>query len=279
MTSTIELDSVTTLPPRNVDHRENSLRALAGHSAALTVRLLRRWTRDPATTAETVLVPVAFLVTLNIVLGEGIQRFSGHSALYGSVPLVAMVAATQGSTVGGLGLMRERDDGLLARLWVLPINRAAGFIARFAAEAARILAATLALMVTGLILGMRFHEGVVAAICWLFVPCIFGLAFFMMVATVALYSAKAIVVEATALISGLFMFFSTGFVPLDAYPDWIQPAVKNQPLSYTIDVMRGLSLGGPVLTPLVGLLIWSGIIVAVCVAPAALGYRKASMRE
>lgn len=279
MTLTIELDSVTTLPARGDDTAETSLRSLVRDTATLTARLLRRWTRDPATTAETVLVPVAFLVTLNIVLGDGIQRFSGHSALYGSVPLVAMVAATQGSTVGGLGIMRERDDGLLARLWVLPIHRAAGFISRFAAEAARIVLATLALMITGLILGMRFHEGVLAAICWLFVPCIFGLAFFMMVATVALYSAKAIVVEATALISGLFMFFSTGFVPLDAYPEWIQPAVQHQPLSYTIDVMRGLSLGGPVLTPLMGLLIWSGAIIAVCLIPAAIGYRKASMRD
>lgn len=274
LTSTAEHDSIGVRKRTN----ERSLRSLVGDTATLTNRLLRRWTRDPATTAETVLVPVAFLVTLNIVLGDGIARFSGHSALYGSVPLVAMVAATQGATVGGLGLMRERDDGLLARLWVLPINRAAGFIARIAAEAARIVLATAALMITGLILGMRFHEGILAAICWLFVPCIFGLAFFIGVAAVALYAAKAIVVEATALVSGLFMFFSTGFVPLEAYPEWIRPAVEHQPLSYTVDVMRGLSMGGPVLAPFVGLVTWSAIIAGICLVPAILGYRRASMR-
>ena len=56
MTSTIELDSVTTLPARGDDTAETSLRSLVRDTATLTARLLRRWTRDPATTAETVLV-------------------------------------------------------------------------------------------------------------------------------------------------------------------------------------------------------------------------------
>ena len=48
------------------------------------------------------------------------------------------------------------------------------------------------------------------------------------------------------------MFFSTGFVPLEQYPRWIQPVVQHQPVSYAVEAMRGLSLGGPVLAPMVG---------------------------
>ena len=153
---------------------ENSLPALIVHTAVLTNRILRRWSRDPATMAETLLVPVAFLVTLNIVLGDAISQVTGHSALYGSVPLVAMVAATQGATVGGLGVMRERADGLLSRLWVLPVHRAAGVLSRLVAESVRIVAATTALMCAGLALGFRFERGVFSAIGWLFIPCVFG---------------------------------------------------------------------------------------------------------
>jgi len=257
---------------------ENSVRSLVSHTAILTNRILRRWSRDPATTAETLLVPVAFLVTLNIVLGDGISQVTGHSALYGSAALVAMAAATQGATVGGLGIMRERADGLLSRLWVLPVHRAAGLLSRLLAESARIVAATAALLCAGLALGFRFERGLLSAIGWLFIPCVFGIAFSVGVITLALYSAKTIVVEATALISGLFMFFSTGFVPLDQYPNWLQPAVEHQPLSYTVEVMRGLSIGGPVLSPMLGLLAWSAAIVLVCAMPLASGYRKASMR-
>lgn len=258
---------------------ENSLRHLLPHVWVLTGRILRRWSRDPTTVAETLLVPIAFLVTLNIVLGEGISQVTGHSALYGSVPLVTMVAAMQGATVGGLGVMRERDDGLLSRLWVLPVHRAAGMLARLVAEAVRILAATVAVLGAGLLLGLRFREELPSVVAWLMVPVVFGVAFSVAVITIALYSAKALVVEATAVISGLLMFFSTGFVPLDQFPQWIQPVVEHQPVSYVVESMRGLSLGGPVLVPTVATLLWSAAIIAVCAIPMAIGYRKASMRN
>ena len=105
-------------------------------------RILRRWSRDPATVLESLIMPVAFLVTLNIVLGDGISQVTGHSALYGSVPLVAMVGAMSGAMVGGIGLMRERTDGLLSRLWVLPVHRASGLLSRLAADAVRIVVTT-----------------------------------------------------------------------------------------------------------------------------------------
>lgn len=258
--------------------RENTVAALFSHSAVLIGRILRRWSRDPATTAETVMVPVAFLVTLNIVLGNGLTQVLGFSPLYASVPLVAMVAATQGATVGGLGLMRERDEGLLARLWVVPMHRAAGLVARLSAEMIRIVAATVVLGCTGMVLGFRFQQGFFATVFWFFIPTIFGLAFAILVATLALYSAKTIVVEATALISGLLMFFSTGFVPLSQYPEWLQPIVRNQPLSNTVEVMKGLSIGGPVASPMAGLLTWSLVIIAICVVPMGIAYKKACTR-
>jgi ABC-2 type transport system permease protein len=224
-------------------------------------------------------VPVAFLVTLNIVLGDGISQVTGQSALYGSVPLVAIVAAMSGATVGGIGLMRERDGGLLSRLWVLPVHRAAGVLSRLVAEAVRIVVATAVLMCAGLALGFRFERGISGAIGWVFVPTVFGVAFSVAVMTIALYSAKTIVVEGTAVVWGLLMFFSTGFVPLDQYPKSIQPVVEHQPVSYAIEAMRGLSAGGPVLAPTMAMVLWSGAIIALCAVPMAIGYRKASMRD
>ncbi|MFY9764705.1 MAG: hypothetical protein WAK42_06810, partial [Mycobacterium sp.] len=112
------------------DAKENSPRRLVWHTWLLTARLLRRWSRDRATVLESLVMPVVLLVALNIVLGNGISQLTGHSALYGSVPLIAMVGAMSGSMVGGIGLMRERTDGLLSRLWVLPVHRASGLLSR-----------------------------------------------------------------------------------------------------------------------------------------------------
>ncbi|NMD58154.1 MULTISPECIES: ABC transporter permease [Tsukamurella] len=258
---------------------ERSAGALARQTGVLAGRIISRWVRDPATLAETVLVPVAFLVTLNVVLGDGISEITGTSALVGSVPLVALVAATQGATVGGLGLMAERDGGFLARLWVTSIHRAAGITSRLFAEALRIVAATAVLTITGVLLGLRFENGPAALAAWLLVPAVFGVAFATAVLTVAVYAAKTIVVEATALVSGLFMFFCTGFVPLEQYPRWLQPLVQHQPFSNTVDAMRGLAVGGPVAAPLLELIAWSAGIIAVCAVPLATGYRRASTRD
>ena len=75
------------------------------------------------------------------------------------------------------------------------------------------------------------------------------------------------------------MLFSTGFLPVSAYPHWIQVVVRNQPMTYGIDAMRGLSLGGPVLWPMIGTLAWCGAICAAFTVPMVVGYRRASMRE
>lgn len=277
-------DRKTTTPRRGAHRRagrafsENSPRRLIPHTWVLTARILRRWSRDRATVVESLIVPVAFLVTLNIVLGDGISQVTGHSALYGSVPLVAMVGAMSGAMVGGIGLMRERTDGLLSRLWVVPVHRAAGLLSRLVADAVRIVVTTVVILGAGLVLGFRFRQGILETVAWLFIPTAFAVAFSMAVITLALYTAKTIVLEATEIIWGLLMFFSTGFVPLDQFPRWIQPIVEHQPVSYAIEAMRGLSLGGPVLSPVVGMLLWSAGIAAACAVPMAIGYRRASMR-
>lgn len=265
-------------PAGRRDTKENSPRRLVSHTWVLTARLLRRWIRDSHTLAESLVMPVVLLVTLNIVLGDGISQLTGHSALHSSVPLIAMVGAMSGSMVGGIGLMRERTGGLLSRLWVLPVHRASGLLSRLVAELIRIVATTAVIMCAGLVLGFRFQQGILASVAWLFIPTVFGVAFTMVVITLALYAANTIVVEATEIVWGLLMFFSTGFVPLDQYPRWIQPAVQHQPMSYSIDAMRGLSLGGPVLAPVVAVLLWSAGLVAVFAVPMAIGFRRASMR-
>jgi ABC-2 type transport system permease protein len=260
-------------------NRENAPRWLIPHTSVLTGRILRRWGRDTATLVESLIMPVVLLVTLDIVLGDAISQVTGHSALYGSVPLIALVGAMTGAMVGGVGLLHERTAGLLSRLWVLPVHRASGLLSRLTAEAVRIVVTTAVILGVGYLLGFRFRQGILEAIVWLFVPTVLGVAFSVGVITLALYTATTTMVELTEGVWALLMFFSTGFVPLDQFPTWVQPVVEHQPVSCAIETMRGLALGGPVLAPTVGMLLWSAGIVAACVVPMAVRYRHASMRN
>lgn len=257
---------------------ENSLRVLPVQIWAQTKRLLIRLVRDPMTFVFGLALPIFFLVVMNIVLGDAISAVTGHSALYGSVPLVTLIGAMNGASVGVVGFISERNDGLLARLWVLPVHRASGLVARLVSEAIRVAVNSVALLAVGLALGLRLERGALAGVVWLCVPVLFGMAFAMLALTIAVYWPSATLVEAITLVSALLLFFCTGFVPLDQYPNWIQPVVEHQPLSYATEVMRSLTLGGGLSTPSVGVLLWSGGIIAACVVPMVVGYRRVSMR-
>ena len=255
---------------------DNSVRLLVSHTLLLAKRILTRWARDLVTVIEALVFPILFLLVLKIVLGNLIYAVTHDNPLYSIVPLIALGAAITGSTFVAIDLMRERSSGLLSRLWVMPVHRASGLLSRILADAVRILFTSVVMLSVGIILGFRFRQGVIASLTWLIVPVILGIAFAVTVTTVALYAAEVLVVEAVEVAQALAIFFSTGLLPLDQYPRWIQPVVAHQPVSYAVAAMRGLSAGGPVLSPMVATLLWSAGIVAACVVPMAIGYRRAS---
>lgn len=253
-----------------------SLRMLLPQTVIQTERLLTRWARDPLTVMQALLFPALLLVMLNAVLGDQVSTFADADALYGSVPMISLVGVMSGSLAGAVTLGRERDDGLLSRFWVLPVHRASGLLSRVLAEGVRILLCTLVIFAVGIALGFRFTQGPLAAIALFGIPVLYGLGFATMVTAFAVYTAKAALVEVISLGSSMLMFFSTGFVPLNAYPGWARPIVEHNPLTHAIDTMRGLSLGGPVRGPLLATLAWSLGAIAVFALPAAIGFRRAS---
>lgn len=266
--------TVIALP--TVTRRTESLRMLLPQSMIQTKRLLTRWARDPLTMMQALLFPALLLVMLNAVLGKQVSSFAGADALYGSVPMVSLVGVMSGSLAGAVTLGRERDVGLLSRFWVLPVHRASGLLSRIVAESVRILLCTLVIFAVGVALGFRFTQGPLAAIALFTIPVLYGLGFATMVTALAVYTAKAALVEVVSLGSSMLMFFSTGFVPLAAYPGWARPIVEHNPLTHAIDTMRGLSLGGPVRGPLLATLAWSLGAIVVFALPAAIGFRRAS---
>lgn len=264
------------LAPTRLPGSQNAARLFVAQTLLQTNRLLTRWARDYITVIGAIVLPILFMVVLNIVLGNLAYVVTHDSGLYSIVPLIALGAAITGSTFVAIDLMRERSFGLLARLWVLPVHRTSGLISRILANAIRTLVTTLVMLGTGVVLGFRFRQGLIPSLMWISVPVILGIAIAAMVTTVALYTAQTVVVEGVELVQAIAIFFSTGLVPLNSYPGWIQPFVAHQPVSYAIAAMRGFAMGGPVLSPMIGMLVWTAGICVVCAVPLAIGYRRAS---
>ncbi len=264
---------------RRPEHRqdpENSVRLLALQTWVQTKRILHRWALDIFGTMASIALPPLIMVIAYIVFGDLIYLITHDNALYTILPLLLIGAAISGSNFVVLDLMRERNDGLLTRFWVLPVHRASGLLSRGLAEAVRIAVTGAVLLGAAVMFGFRFREGAVAGVMWLIVPAILSMAFAALFVTVSLYTSEILVVEAVALFEMLFLCLSGGVIPRYIFPGWIQPVVMHQPVTYATLAMRGLSAGGPVLFPTFMTLLWSVGIGAACVVPLVKGYRRAS---
>lgn len=263
-------------PVPNRVRDEKSLSALWEHSRLQCGRLLLRWARDPATLIQALIYPALTLVMFRIVLGDSITAATGQSSIFGTVPMIVLVGAMFGSVVSAVGLRGERDSGLLGRFYTLPIHRSAGLVGRMMAETTRVFVTSLVIFAAGVAMGFRFTQGIGASLLIFVVPLVFGLGFAMMVTVLATVPGRIPLVELVSIICTMLMFFNSGFVPVMAYPTWLQPIVANQPMSCAIDTMRALAIGGPVAEPFVKTLAWSFGTVAVFLVPAIRGYRRAA---
>ena len=259
---------------------EATLTALARHSVLHAGRLLRRWSRDPIVTVQAVLFPTLLLVIYKLLIGKAVLVVTGSDSVYGLVPMCAVVGAIFGTLGAGLALPAERESGLLSTLWVLPVHRASALVGRLLAEAARTAASTVLITVLGLAMGLRFAGGWPG-------PLVFGLAFVLVPVSVSVAFATAIIAIAvrsqgrsmvTWLGAGciVLLFFNTGVVPVGLLPSWLQPAVRLQPMSPTIEAMRALAQGGSALWPLLQTAAWIVGLVSVFGLTAVRGYHAAA---
>ncbi|MCF8586969.1 ABC transporter permease [Gordonia liuliyuniae] len=257
--------------------REVSVRAWFDASRVLTWRQLLVYVRDVPTVLQSFIVPAISMVLVKVVLGDAVGSATGQDSLYGTVPLMILIGAMGGSVVSAVRLNKERSTGLLARLYVLPINRAADLTSRVVAEIIRILVLTLELLLVGYVMGFRFEQGLLGALGLLAIPLVFGGAYAVFVLAIAVNSPPgAPLVQYLGLLTNLLMFFNSGFSPIDAYPGWLQPIVANQPMTPAIELMRGFAVGGPVLEAFIKVMIWTVVFVGCSVYPALRGYRRAA---
>lgn len=262
--------------PQVASRNESALSVWAEQSLVQSKRLLIGWSRDPSTTVQALIYPALTLLMFHVVLGNSISAATGAPAVYGQVPMVMLVAAMTGSVISALGFKIEKATGLLGRFYTMPVHRAAGFTGRLLAEAGRVLVTSLFVLLVGVCLGFRFWFGPAAAIGMVALPVLFGIAFAVLVTALATLTEGILLVSVIGIISNLLMFFNSGFVPVYAYPRWLQTVVGNQPMSTTIDAMRGLAYDGPILNPLWKTLAWTLGTIVLFAYPAVRGYRRAA---
>ncbi|MFC9892524.1 ABC transporter permease [Nocardia sp. NPDC127579] len=219
---------------------------------ALTGRVV--WTM--ATKGELIVAVVTPLVfTLGFYLPlRYVMKF--HGIDYAQFVMPVIVLQTMAFTMMSNAQLAayEALTGLSARLQTMPIGALVPLSARISAGLVRSLTSLVAAILFGHMIGFRFSAGFGQAVLF----CGFSLA----VGTVLAIGADGLgsltkspesLSQALTLPTLIFGMLSCGFVPEDRFPEWIQPFVRNQPISQFSFAMRDMAADG---------VTWAGLWVA-----------------
>ena len=212
----------------------------------LTRRELLLWIRVPAYIMFTVVQPVMFVLMFRYVFGGAIPVQTQGGYVDFLMPGIIGQTAAFASFATAISLARQSQMGVIDRFRSMPIARSAVLGGRLAADAVRMMITILVIVAVGYAVGFRFHGGVGAAIGMVLIAEAFGLAVCCISAAVGLAIKDEESVQAFGLI-WLFpvTFVSSAFVPVATMPGALRAFANHQPVTFVIDAMRTLALGGP----------------------------------
>ena len=244
----------------------------------ITRRNLLVWMRVPAYIMFTVIQPVMFVLLFRYVFGGAIA-VPGVKGGYVNFLLPGIIAQTAAFATFGtaIALAQELQKGVIDRLKSMPMARSAVLAGRLVADTIRMFVTIVIVVGVGYAVGFRFENGVGLAIAMIVLATVFGLA----ICCISAYTGLAIGDEESVQAFGLIWLFpltflSSAFVPIPSMPGWLQAFANNQPVTYVINVMRSMALGGPIAADLWKSIAWLAGIFIVFAPLAVRAYKRAN---
>ena len=231
-----------------------------GHSLTLAKRNLRYVVRTPTTLIDTVIQPVLFLLVFVFLFGGAIS--GGWQGYLQTLVPGLMVQITMYASMGtGMALNTDISKGVFDRFRSLPIARSAPLVGAVLGDVIRYVVAVAVLLLLAFALGFRVQTDPLSALLACVLVIVFGLTlcWLSVLVGMAVESPQAVPGIATAVILPL-TFGSNIFADPQTMPRWLEVWTGINPVSYFVDTVRGLMIGGPVAEPLAV----SMIAVVVC---------------
>jgi ABC-2 type transport system permease protein len=221
----------------------------------LTTRLITPSLRngDVLTTIVAVVVFAAgWYIPLNNMLGKTSGMSSYAQFL---MPLIALQGISFAAITGALRAATDSVKGINRRFDSMPIGTMTPLVARMSAGAYRCALGIGVALITGHVLGFRFYAGWLNAIGFCVLLLLIGMVLSFMSDLLGSHSKNP---EATTqwlmMPQLIFGLLSVGIQPAAMFPDWIEPVVRNQPISQFIYALRALAGDS---TPTAGAVTWS----------------------
>ncbi|OFW67252.1 MAG: hypothetical protein A2Z12_05935 [Actinobacteria bacterium RBG_16_68_21] len=268
------------------EHARISVAHAIKDTLVITRRNLLRNIRLPQLILFATVQPVMFLLLFNYVfggaIGGSIPAVAAGKYINWLVPGLLIQVAAFGAGQTAIGLTEDLSKGVIDRFRSLPMARSAVLAGRTISDLIRNGFVIGLMLLVGFFIGFRWQTNALGMAAGLLVAMAFAYALSWVMATIGL-AVKNPEATQTAIFLPVFplVFASSVFVPTETMPSWLRAFAENQPITVTVNALRGLMLGGDALEPgktVLGAvllsLVWTAGILAVFAPLAVRLYRR-----
>lgn len=203
------------------------------------------------TVASSVVFTAGFYIPLHQIMGTATKTLASSYAQY-VMPLIALQAITFAAMSTAFRAATDSVQGINRRFRSMPLAPFAPVGARISAAVYRCTISVAVAIVCGYVIGFRFHHSAASIAAFVLLVVAIGSVLSFGADLVGTGSRNPEAMTPLLILPPLiFGLLSTGVQPAQQFPRWIQPVVRNQPVSQFVTALRALAgdaapYGGPV---------------------------------
>jgi ABC-2 type transport system permease protein len=214
-------------------------------SLTMLRRELKHSARNPTTLISAFLIPVLMLLLLTYAFGGALDTHGVRFIDY-VLPGILLLCACYATSTAAVAVSTDMAEGIIDRFRTMAIKRSSVLTGHVAGSVLRTLLAIT--LVVGVAVAMGFRSAA-SPFDWLAVVGVVTLLLtgLSWLATALGLQSKNPAGAASSTIGLLLLpYLSSGFVPADTMPGWLQAFARNQPMTPIGQTLRGLLIGTPV---------------------------------
>ena len=228
-----------------------------------------------------VMFTVVFYVPLKEIMGAFVEGMSSYGQYL--MPLIALQAVAFAAVSAALRSSMDSVQGINRRFQAMPIAPLVPLASRMSASMYRCVIALAASLVCGHVIGFRFYGGVAQTLGFCLLMLLIGAALSLLGDLIGAANKNPEATVPVLLVPQLILgWLSVGLQPVERFPQWIQPFVRDQPVSQFVCALRVLAgdstpAGGEVTWSTIGpAMMWAAALIAILIP---LHGRVASRRQ
>jgi ABC-2 type transport system permease protein len=211
----------------------------------LVVRSLRETWRQPALEISNIFIPMFFFAVTVGAIGNVAGRAFGVTNYTGfQMPVAVLQAVASAAGSAGLGLVTDIERGYLDKLMLTPTSRLSIVLGRLVADSIRAMMLAVLIGAAGIVAGSGFATGPAGFVVLVLAAGTFGLAYSGVGVAIALKTGSAQAAQVGFLLFFPLLFLSPAFAPKEFFAGWLEFLATINPVTYVIQGMRDLILGG-----------------------------------